>query len=512
MKSKQIFRIVATVVILTLMLIAMPVLPALAQSVSVSPATGIVGTTMTISGEGFTTPATFTITFGFGSTTPRSVGTGTVGSGGNISSTATVPEMPGGMYTIQISTSAGQALTTSFTITSNITLNKTSGFVSDQASVSGTGFAVSTSVTIYFDSANVGTGTTDANGKFTAATFIIPESYNGSHTIMVQDSAGHSASTNFSTSQSITIAPTTGASGDGVKINGTGFKARKSITITFGNLAVNSTPPTVVTDDKGSFTATFPVPLLVKGAYEATANDGTNKASVNFAVTAGASISQATGNVGTELTANGTGFTVGAKVTVTYQVNGGTKEVATTVVDSNGAFSAIFKVPVSKHGTHSIVATDGTNIKQFAFTMESTPPPIPKPLLPQEGTKPKAEVQFSWDKVEDPSGVTYTLQAATDKKFTEASIILKKEALTEPEYTLTKEERLKSTKKEAPYYWRVKAIDGASNESDWTTPGSFYVGFQWPELKGWLLYVLIIIGALLFLVLGFWLGRRTAYY
>jgi hypothetical protein len=145
--------------------------------------------------------------------------------------------------------------------------------------------------------------------------------------------------------------------------------------------------------------------------------------------------------------------------------------------------------------------------------MESDAPPIPPPLTPEEGIKAKSPVSFDWEDVTDKSlPVIYNLQVATDKKFTDASIVLKKEGLTESEYTLTKEEKLKSTKKEAPYYWRVSATDSASNVSGWSTPGSFYVGFQWPELKGWLLYTLIVIGVLIFLILGFWLGRRTSYY
>ena len=513
MKSNQIFRSVAVAIILVLMVILMPTTPALAQTVSVSPYSGIAGTMITVSGESFTTPATFTITFGFGSSSPRvGIGSGTVLTGGTVSSSFAVPEMPGGTYTIQVATSAGQALTTSFTITPYITLNKTSGSVGDEVTASGSGFAASSSVTVYFDNGSVGTAPTDANGKFTTATFLVPESYNGSHAVSIQDSAAHSATASFSTKQSIAIAPTTGASGDGVKVTGTGFKAKKSITITFGTLAVNTTPPSVTTDDKGSFTATFPVPLLVKGTYEASATDGTNKAGASFTVMAGASISQTIGNVGSEITVSGTGFTVGAKVTVTYDG----KEIATPTVDNNGAFSATLKIPVSKHGTHSIVAVDSTNptnTKTFTFTMESDVPPIPPPLTPEEGIKAKSPVSFDWEDVTDKSlPVIYNLQVATDKKFTDASIVLKKEGLTESEYTLTKEEKLKSTKKEAPYYWRVSATDSASNVSGWSTPGSFYVGFQWPELKGWLLYTLIVIGVLIFLILGFWLGRRTSYY
>ena len=78
--------------------------------------------------------------------------------------------------------------------------------------------------------------------------------------------------------------------------------------------------------------------------------------------------------------------------------------------------------------------------------------------------------------------------------------------------TLTEEEKLESVKKDEPYYWRVRAIDGASNNSAWPEPVSFYVGFQWPTIQGALLYALLGIVAVLFLVLGFWLGRRTAAY
>ena len=86
--------------------------------------------------------------------------------------------------------------------------------------------------------------------------------------------------------------------------------------------------------------------------------------------------------------------------------------------------------------------------------------------------------------------------------------MLNKEGLTTSEYTLTEAEKLESTKKEAPYYWRLRAVDAASNASDWIGAGTFYVGFIFPEIKGWLLYGLIGAGALLLFFLGFWVGRR----
>jgi len=103
------------------------------------------------------------------------------------------------------------------------------------------------------------------------------------------------------------------------------------------------------------------------------------------------------------------------------------------------------------------------------------------------------------------------LQIATDEDFTPASIVLEKEGLTDSKYTITEQEKLEATKKEAPYYWRVKAIDGISNESQWSDSESFYTisGFSRP---GWMIHLwwgLGVMGAIFF---GLWLGKRRTYY
>jgi len=139
-----------------------------------------------------------------------------------------------------------------------------------------------------------------------------------------------------------------------------------------------------------------------------------------------------------------------------------------------------------------------------------TAPPAPALLLPETDIKADAEVYFDWEDVTSLSPpITYRLQVASDRIFT--SMVLEKKELTDSEYTLTEEEKLAAVKKEAPYYWRVKAIDGAANDSGWSTAESFYVGFYF-ALPGWAIYILIILGALLVGFFAFLVGRRTAYY
>jgi hypothetical protein len=212
-----------------------------------------------------------------------------------------------------------------------------------------------------------------------------------------------------------------------------------------------------------------------------------------------------------ELTITGTGFKPNAPVTVTYTSDPIT--LATVTTNANGNFEVKVTIPPSVGGNHTITVTDGYTPKEFTFVMESAPPPIPPPLLPMMGVKAKAKAYFDWEDVGDvdpPSNpVTYTLQIASDANFT--SLLLEKTGLTTSEYTLTDAEKLKSTKKEAPYYWRLRAIDAASNASEWTGAGTFYVGFIFaiPELTGWVLYGLIGAGVLLLFFLGFWAGRKS---
>ena len=108
----------------------------------------------------------------------------------------------------------------------------------------------------------------------------------------------------------------------------------------------------------------------------------------------------------------------------------------------------------------------------------------------------------------DPNGgITYTLQISKDATFN--TLILQKTGLTAPTYTLNTQnpqEKLKSASKSAPYYWRVQAIDAASNASAWTTPQTFLVGLALGDYAG---YIILGVIAIMLGVLGFVLGRLT---
>jgi hypothetical protein len=113
---------------------------------------------------------------------------------------------------------------------------------------------------------------------------------------------------------------------------------------------------------------------------------------------------------------------------------------------------------------------------------------------------------LKWQDVTDPSGVTYSLEIAKDAAFN--IMELQKDGLKLSEYTLTSQEVLGTVTKEKPYYWRVKAIDGANNQSEWSAPFTFYTGEASKKTN----YVFIIagicvgVGGIAFLIE--WLRRR----
>ena len=468
----------------------------------ISPSSSYVGDQVTVSGTGFT--ASSTVTIYFDASSVGSTATDVTGSFSN--ATFTVPESCRGSHTVKGSDATGRSSSVTFTTLSKITVIPASGAIGDIVTISGTGFAASSTITFYLDTvtASAVTTTTNTTGSFTNNTFTIPPTSRGSHTIKAQDASANSATASFTVEQKITISPTTGAPDTTVTVTGTGFGASMSITIKYNGVPVTTNPTAISTDAIGSFSASFSVPDCTAGTYQAEASDGTGSDSAEFTVKAAVSLSPTSGNAGTQITVSGTGFAANTTVTVSYDAT----QVATGSITATGAFSVTFTAPSSTGGSHTITATDTTNTVTSTFAMESTPPPIPSPLLPIMGGKEKSKAHFDWEDVTDPSTpVTYTLQIASDANFT--TIVLEKTGLTASEYTLTKEEKLQPATAETLYYWRVRAIDGASNASGWTGAGTFHVGAVF-ELTGPILYTLIGIGGLLLLFVGIWIGLRMS--
>ncbi|MFC2060477.1 hypothetical protein ACFLTZ_05250, partial [Chloroflexota bacterium] len=396
--------------------------------------------------------------------------------------------------------------------------------VSTEVKVSGEGLRGSQKITIAYDDSVIdivsGDVGTDMVGKF-SCTVVIPESYAGNHIVVAMDESGNKPEAEFSLEPKITIQPTSVPVNGVVTINGAGFGGRQDIAIIFDGNKVITTPVSLHTNRFGSFHGAFLVPsYAASGTWTVVAGDDSYNAA-EAQLTIFTPVIPATivlepvtsltspGHVGMELTINGAEFLANTRITITYG-NEETINVAEAISGTSGNFSSTFNVPSSVAGGKFITATDGTNTVNATFTMESRAPLMPLLLLPQVATTTETRAYFDWEDITDPSGVVYILQVGTDIDF--ATIALEKEALTLSEYTLTEQERLETMGKRMAFYWRVKAIDGASNESEWTPAGLFYIGSSRISIPSWFIYTLIGFGVLLVGYLGWRVRRRATSY
>jgi hypothetical protein len=538
MKRTKFLRILAIGTILALLLAMVPAIPALAaEEVELDPEEGEIGDKIEVTGSGFDESSADEDVFVYIFMSPEDADvddddidqldvyeklkTKSTDTDGDFETYFYVPErladgddeedVTGGTYYIYTTYSlTGEIKSqTEFTVlAAEIAISPDEGKVGEEVDIDGIDFEGREDIEVTYDDDDIdiesGDDTTDSSGGF-SLTITVPESTAGEHTIEVT-AGDSSAEATFTVEPEITLSSATGAPNDQVTVKGTGFGGSADVDIEFDGSVIQTTD----TDAEGSFEINITIPVKSSGTYTIEAeDDDRNKASENFTVASAVTLAQTTGNIGDQITINGAGFTPNTQVRVTYTST--PVVVATPTADSNGKFTATFTVPRSTHGPHQITATDGVNTTSpVTFNVESTPPPVPTMVLPEDDTKASSTATFEWEAVTDPSEpVTYSLQVAADSDF--ATILVQQTGIEETTYTLTKEERLDSTKKEEPYYWRVQAVDGADNESGWTAPNSFYVGFSF-AIGGWAQYLLMGIGAIVLLLIGILVGRRLAYY
>ncbi|MCK4274301.1 MAG: IPT/TIG domain-containing protein, partial [Dehalococcoidales bacterium] len=319
MKYTGIIRMLVVTLILSLLLMAVPVLPVHATNdTTLSVSTGQPGDTITISGTNFT-PSTDTsekwVNIYFTSDTAvvgyyidnqidsyELVGWALIGEihyadEGEFTTTFTVPSsltdgsatgtvISGTFYVVV--TLSGATLVksvTQFTVASGaLTVSPATGPVDTAVRISGTGFIGGTAITVTYDGTAVlidsGSTTTGTDGSLDSYIYI-PEGVAGARTITVTV-GGSDVTATFTVVPDILITPQSGEAGKTVLISCTGFARRAVPTIYFNAYPVETLSP-VIADTSGTFSASFLVPEgLNAGVYQVEADDGTNLAVASF--------------------------------------------------------------------------------------------------------------------------------------------------------------------------------------------------------------------------------------
>ena len=345
------------------------------SNISLSPATGPVGTVVTISGNGF--DGNTGVNHISISNIDESTSFATEDATGHFSTSITIPASTAGSHNI-VASDGTHSPAASFSVTPSTTLSASSGIVGTSVTVTGAGFAPTSVVTIAFGGANLHTVTTDTNGAFSQAV-IIPTASLGTHSIVSTDASSNSASSNFNVGLSaIAVSPASGAVGTTVTVTGSGYGANAVIGISYDGTRVTTTPASVIAGSTGTFSATFTVPPSAFAIHTVDAtvisfgaqSNGINTSTADFTVnTSTLTLSPDVGPSGATVDVTGDGFSAVTEGSVTF----GATTVASSTTDSQGHFSNTFTVPTNPSGTYTVSATFGASSASKTFTVNSAP-------------------------------------------------------------------------------------------------------------------------------------------
>jgi len=338
-----------------------------AITVTVSPTSGPVESTMTVSGINASSNGEvriFLVGFIFLATTMAN-------ETGGYSINITVPAIPANIYDIMVlDVETGETASDTFTVQPKIVLDPEEGSYMDNVTVKGYGFDVSALITLTFDGIDV-TPTpqpeTDMLGSFEAK-FSVPSTPNGTYTVTADDGTNN-ASALFTVIPKITLSPkTSGPPGTLVIVTGTGFSPSVNVTIEFDTINVTNYWG-VTTWADGSFgmmwmPALFFVPEVPDGIYTVKATDENgSSASAPFVVPSPVMTLEPSTTFGSStVTAKGLGFPQKSLVLLYFEdilvvsLLDFMTESQRSFADEYGSYEYSFTVPVTKPGVYMVTA------------------------------------------------------------------------------------------------------------------------------------------------------------
>ncbi|MFC2050900.1 hypothetical protein ACFLTN_06995 [Chloroflexota bacterium] len=499
MHSKLLF--LALTIAIPLILLASPI-PIHAANITTTPASGTVGTSIQISGDGF---AGRSATIHWDDQIILSKIP--ISETGELTCNLKVPSACRGDHVIKITDDSNWTASTAsatFTVLPAITVSPRTSRPHTRITVIGDGFAASEKdIRITWDGTVLTTSATaNAFGTW-GINFDVPETNRGEHYIGAFSSSTDASEVDdllFIVAPFAKVAPTSGPAGTEISVDGFGFRTGEDgITITWDGEIILCN---IVGGADGSWSAKLNIPPCTKGyhtigVYGSSFTPKGIVPDIEFNVVPHIELQPASGNKGAKVTVNGAGFANGETITLSFE------EItldSKAITDDAGSFSTAFEVPQSSVKDNKVKATGSAgNSAEAIFAAEKISPPTPALLSPPQGAKlkildsfgdvflgpakrlmgiisygdsrnqnsgPPIET-FDWSDVNAEGKVTYTLQIVRGGDF--SSQVLSKENLVDSEYDLTRNDI--STKD--IYSWRVKAVDDVGNESPWSEVQEF---------------------------------------
>jgi len=311
----------------------------------VEPALGTVGTPVEVCGEDFVPNERVSLRYD-GSEVAMAVADEDCG----IRATVEIPPSSAGEHRFSTEPASTELV---YTVTPRFVLQPLSGPVGSELKAAATGFASARTVSLRYDDKEIAAVTTDERGSF-ETTLVVPPSVAGEHKFATEPPRTEQI---FTVAPNVVIDADTGPVGTGVEVEGTGFPGGRRVSLRYDDREV----ATATADEFGSFRGALEVPPSILGEHKVS----TEPPSVDraFTVVSRLAIDPASGPVGQEVAAVGTGFAPGTRVSVRYE----DREAAIAYTDGKGGFSVAVTIPPSTEGEHNLV-TEPPSI-QAAYTV-----------------------------------------------------------------------------------------------------------------------------------------------
>lgn len=366
---------ITTLLILMISLMVLPIVPVMANPITVTilPMSGAVGSAVTVSGTGATANGEVRVYWGW-----DFIATTTANAVREYSIDIIVPSNRAGPADIWVrDVTSGDDNWATFTVKSKIVLVPDKGSAwwrSDEIVVRGTGFDyydlphepwwAPSNVTLELNGivwTNI--TSTEGDGSFEARFYVPDVMRSGTYSITATDDFGNSASAPFTVLPKILPWPNSGSTATHVHVEGWGFAASQSVTVTFDGINVTIFEG-VMTDPEGRFGNAFMVPDVPDGIYTITATDAEgNTASAPFVVPGPVMFLTPNVTVGSSIvTVAGFGFRPWWPIVITINETASMDllyigmMLGKTSPDEYGSFEFSFILPITKPGIYNVTA------------------------------------------------------------------------------------------------------------------------------------------------------------
>jgi len=535
---KVLLVLLAVTIVLPFLFLASPA-PVRASNITIAPTSGTISTSVHVSGDGFSGRLA-TIYWDDQILLSRVP----ISENGELAFDLQVPTACRGSYTIKITDDShwtGSTASATFTVLPGIEIFPRIGRPYTSITVIGNGFVCfEKDIKVTWNKATLPISAAANHLGVWSLNFDAPEIAKGEYYVSAFSGSTDTSEIGehkFIVGPFAKMQPSSGPAGTEITIEGFGFRTSEDgITITWDNQIILCN---LIAGTDGIFNTTLKIPSATQGHHlvGVFGSDFTPRGLIpdmDFNIVPNIQLQPNSGNKGTKVTVNGTGFIKGETLALSFE---GTSLNTDIVADDKGSFITSFMAPQSAVKENRVKATGAAgNSAETVFIIDKVTPPAPVLVSPTRGAKLAVfdsvgdvflgtakqltriisfqksdkrglgapDITFDWSDIKVQGKTSYTFEIANGNNFSSPAI-LKKE-LVDSEYTLSKDDILTV----GNYTWRVQAVDDIGNEGLWSDADEFEViPMSNQVLIMSLIIPLVLIGAMVVLAIIAWQRYKT---